>query len=106
MSAVLMTLASIVAAAVIIVRCVCVLYHTHHTRHPRHAWHWVGFGYSYVLLAGAALCGVVAVITGEVAYARIAVGGFLVASAGLIIFDRRQPTCGRADHCKRRVRVS
>lgn len=100
----LISLVAVVACLVIVVRCVCVLYHTHWTRHPRRAWHWVGFGYSYVLLAAASVAGTIGVVAGDAVWIRGAVLGLLAASAGLIAFDRRRETCNRAPNCAKRVR--
>lgn len=78
------------AACVVVARAACVLYHSHWRTHPRHPWHWLAFGYSYVALAVGAVAGAVAIITGAREYDSLAALLLLIASAGLILFDRRQ----------------
>ena len=84
--------AFLIAAAlfgVIAMRCICVLYHAHSSNHPHGFFGFSGFGYSYVALATAAACVLAWTIVREHIYIVAAAWLFLVASVGMILFDRR-----------------
>ena len=79
---------SVLLAMVIAVRVVCVLYHLDRRRHHRGFLHFSGFGYSYVILGVAAFLAVVGLAI-DADLTQPALWGFLLGSAGLIVFDRR-----------------
>ena len=83
-------LACLLAAAcagLILWRAAGVLNRLHRPHHPRPSWHFLGFGLSYVALAISAVAGAMS-LTGWPAH-EAPLLGLLLASAGLIAFDRR-----------------
>lgn len=84
-------LIAIVLATIILVRCCCVAakisrkkFVSEHT-----VLKWVGFQMSYLILAGAALHSVLYIMrTGG----TLPVWAFLIATAGIVVFDPRRPT--------------
>lgn len=81
----------ILAAGVVMVRCICVLWGANRRTHKRGGLHFLAFGASYILLAATAFNTALAALEGAPALNAV---GFLFASAGLILFDRRE----RRDH--------
>ncbi len=88
--AIITTLLAAVFAAPIIVRCVCTAAHVSGNafRRTHCVWRWHGFAISYIALGTAALFGVLDVYRTGGSHATWL---FLVASAGLIVFDPRRP---------------
>lgn len=86
----LLILLAVALAVPIITRCVCVSAHVSgdafKTAHSIGKWH--GFAISYIALGAAALFGVVDVYRTGGSHATWL---FLIASAGLVMFDPRRP---------------
>jgi hypothetical protein len=76
------------AAAVVIFRSVCTLNRLHWTTHGHGYSHFLGFGLSYVILAAGALVAAIDALHGAISLAGQLV---TLASAGLIVFDKRGP---------------
>lgn len=89
---------ALVLAAVIVMRCICVLYMTTNKKH-RHPLLFLGFGYSYVTLGAGALAGSIALVTDHKDLHDLAVWLLLVGSCGLIVFDRRAALCWSRPTC-------
>ena len=73
-------------ALIIAFRCVRVIYHMDYKRRGVPYWRWLGFGVSYAVLSIAALGSALHILQGQ------GMPGdwlWLIASAGLISFDRR-----------------
>ncbi len=85
-------------AAIILVRCVCVLYMTTR-RHHRHPLLFYGFGYSYIILGAGAAFGACALAAGRADLTEWALLLLLAGSCGLIAFDRRAARCWMAKNC-------
>ena len=85
-------------AAVILVRCICVLYATTY-RHHRRPWLYYGFGYSYVTLGAGAAFGACALVAGRADLTEWALLLMLAGSCGLIAFDRRAARCWTVTDC-------
>lgn len=82
---------AVVLAAVVMVRCVCVI----HDMHPRFAGHygaWLGYGLSYAVLCVAAGASAARIVEGP---GCITDWLWLTASTGLIAFDRRKAVSPR-----------
>ena len=95
-----MTLPQIIAilfAAVVVARVICVVYRTT-ARHHRHPLLFLGFGYSYVLLAAGAIFAAVALCV-RADLITFALWLLLTGSVGLIVFDRRAARCWGASDC-------
>lgn len=82
-------LIALAALAVILVRVICVLDGLHWRDRTIPAWQFIGFGLSYILLAGAAAIVCIGIHERQ---ADPSDWMFLAASAGLILFDRRRRT--------------
>jgi len=82
-------------ALVILWRALGVLNRLHHRTHARPSWHFVGFGLSYVTLAVGGVAGALSLAAGWPEH-EWPVLLLLLASAGLIAFDRRARP--RQDH--------
>lgn len=85
-------LAVLVAASlfsVITTRCICVIYHAYWDTHPKGQAAYILFGMSYILLALSAGCFLAYVVTGEVPFSEAGVWAGGLASAGMILTDRR-----------------
>lgn len=95
---ILQQLAAGAMAAIILVRCICVLYMTTH-RHHRHPLLWLGFGYSYVTLGAGAAFGACALVAGRADLTEWALLLMLAGSCGLIAFDRRAAKCWMVTDC-------
>lgn len=76
-------------AAVILWRALVILNRTHHRSHARGRAHFLGFGLSYVALGVSAVAAAMS-LTGWPGHEGPLLG-LLLASAGLILFDRRRP---------------
>jgi hypothetical protein len=76
-------------ALIIATRCMCVAYHVYYSNSGRSMAAFGAFGYSYVLLALGALSGAAEFCGRAAALEGIAVPCLLIASAGLILTDRR-----------------
>lgn len=100
----LVSLIALAATGVIVVRCVCILYQSHWRTHERGPWHWMGFGYSYIAVAAAAMTGAIFIVSADWRFGLTSVSLFLIGTAGLILFDRRQPYCPHNPTCPRRLR--
>lgn len=80
---------ALLLAAPILVRCACVAMKVsgQQFRDDRGHGHWHGFALSYVTLGGAAGWTVIEILTNG---GTLALWAFLLASAGLIVFDPRR----------------
>jgi hypothetical protein len=87
MSALLIAV-TILAALCVISSSVCILNRLHWTTHTRGYAHFLGYGLSHVVLAGGALLAAIDAAHGVLSLAGVIV---VLASAGLILFDRRRP---------------
>lgn len=74
-------------AAVILMRCVCILNNMDHRQRGTNFAHFAAFGLSYCLLAAGAMSAMFQIWEGRADWGGWA---FLLASAGLIVFDRRR----------------
>lgn len=83
---------AMVLSAVIVMRCICVLYMTTNKKH-RHPLLFLGFGYSYVTLGAGAIAAALALCTDHADLDHVALWLLLVGSVGLITFDRRSAKC-------------
>ncbi len=92
------TTLALILAAVIVVRCICVLYMTTHKKH-RHPLLFLGFGYSYVTLGAGAIAAALALCFGHHDLEQAALWLLLIGSAGLIAFDRRSAKCWTFVNC-------
>jgi hypothetical protein len=93
----LLQICAIIFAAVIVARVICVVYRTT-ARHHRHPLLFLGFGYSYVLLAAGAIFAAVA-LCARADLVSLALWLLLGGSAGLIVFDRRAARCWSVSDC-------
>ena len=75
------------AAVVVIFRSVCTINRLHWTTHGHGYAHFLGFGLSYVVLAVGAALAAIDALHGALSLAGILL---LLASAGLILFDKRK----------------
>jgi len=96
MTPILSTLAALALAGVILVRVICVVYHTTNDKH-RHPMLFLGFGYSYVVLGAGAIAAAVALVCDL--EASWALWLLLAGSVGLIAFDRRAKRCLAETQC-------
>lgn len=91
----LLTLLAVALVLVIGLRCLRVIRGMHH--HPEGCayWRFLGFGVSYVVLACSSIGAAIVIGQGQFNLSNL---GFLVSSAGLILFDRRrrEPKAGAA----------
>lgn len=98
----LQTGAAVLLAAIILVRVICVIYPTTRAKH-KHPVMFYGFGYSYVALGAGAVAAAIAICADPTVLGmevdRIAIWTLLVASVGLIIFDRRAASCWSVTEC-------
>lgn len=81
---------TIVAAVLVLVigmRCLRVIRGMHHRPEGCPYWKFLGFGVSYVVLAVSAIGAAIVIGQGQFNLSNL---GFLVSSAGLILFDRRR----------------
>lgn len=83
---------ALVLTGVILVRVICVVYHTTATRHSHHLLY-LGFGYSYVILGAGAVFAAVALVADVPGADDLALWLLLIGSVGLIAFDRRAKRC-------------
>ena len=79
---------TMLAAVCVISRSVCILNRLHWTTHTKGYAHFLGYGLSHVILAGGALLAAIDAAHGVLSLAGVIV---VLASAGLILFDRRGP---------------
>lgn len=89
-------LAALALTTTILVRVICVVYHTT-ADHHRHRAAFLGFGYSYVLLGAGAAFAAGALIGGT--DADLPLWLMLMGSVGLILFDRRARRCWTVTDC-------
>ncbi len=86
-------LLALAMALTVAVRCVCVLNILQHQ--PGRAYYqFIGFGVSYVTLAITAVGAALHIVEG---HGEWPLWGFLIASVGLIAFDRRAADCFKPD---------
>lgn len=90
--------AAILLAVVIFGRAVCVVYSAHPKKH-KHPLHFIGFGYSYVVLGAGAAFAAVALCTDHREVHDLALWLLLLGSCGLIVFDRRAALCWSRPTC-------
>lgn len=81
-----MTALALFLALIIALRCVRVIYHMDFKQRAIPYLQWLGFGVSYALLTVASLGAAVHILQGQ---GNPGDWGWLTASAGLILFDRR-----------------
>lgn len=89
---------ALVLAAVIVMRCICVLYLTTVKKH-RHPLLYLGFGYSYVILGAGAITAALTLCLDRADLMPLALWLLLVGSVGLIAFDRRSAKCWAVADC-------
>lgn len=98
----LQTGTAVLLAAIILVRVICVIYPTTRAKH-KHPVMFYGFGYSYVLLGAGAIASAIAICNDPSVLGfevdRIAIWTLLIASVGLIVFDRRAASCWSVTEC-------
>ncbi len=101
--ALMQSIAAAAMAAVILVRCICVLYMTTQAHH-RHPVLFYGFGYSYVVLGAGAAFSAVALLADRHDLAEWALLALLAGSCGLIAFDRRAARCWMVTNCPMEIK--
>lgn len=94
-------LLAVACAGLILWRALGVLNRLHHRSHHKPQWHFLCFGASYITLAASAVAGAMSLAGWPDHEAPLL--GLLLASAGLILFDRRARP--RADHHAAGMRV-
>ncbi len=85
------TAVAMFCAGVVMVRCICVISIAQRSHYDRYG-QFIGFGLSYILLAVSAFWAALEIAAG---HPPDSAWGFLMASAGLIAFDRRPAACFR-----------
>ena len=88
-----------VCAAIILMRCVCIINNMDHRQQGTRLLHFAAFGLSYCLLAAGAMSAMFQAWEGM---ADLSDWGFLLSSAGLIVFDRRRGrrVCQAEEKCR------
>ena len=89
---------AIALAVTIFGRAICVVHGAHPGKH-KHLLHFLGFGYSYVVLGAGALAGSIALATDHAELHDLAIWLLLLGSCGLIVFDRRMAKCWSVAEC-------
>jgi hypothetical protein len=82
-----LTLLAVALALVVGFRCLRVLRGMHHQPEGCAYWRFLGFGLSYVVLVCSSIGAAIVIGQGQFNLSNL---GFLVSSAGLILFDRRK----------------
>lgn len=82
-----MTALAWVLASIIVIRCARVLRGMDMGNRKQPYWWWLGFGLSYVAVAGAALGSAAHISQGQ---GTLSLWAILLGSAGMILFDRRR----------------
>lgn len=75
---------------IVVVRSVCVLYHSHWSKCLCGRGFFWAFGFTYISLASAAVSSFIYLWTRDGRYLTLAMWLFLFGNAGLILFDRRK----------------
>lgn len=89
---------ALLLTGVILVRVICVVYHTTAAKHA-HPLLYLGFGYSYVVLGAGAAFAAVALVADVPGADDLALWLLLAGSVGLIAFDRRAKRCLAETQC-------
>lgn len=90
---------STLCAAIILMRCVCILNNMDHRQDGVRYLRFAAFGLSYCLLAAASMAAMFQAWEGRADWSD---WGFLLSSAGLIVFDRRRGrrVCCAEEKCR------
>jgi cell division protein FtsW (lipid II flippase) len=88
---------AILFAVIIFGRAVCVVYSASPKKHS-HPLHFIGFGYSYIVLGAGAAFAAVALCSDRDVH-DLALWLLLLGSCGLIVFDRRAALCWSRPTC-------